>query len=352
MSGKTPEGPAREWAGQSLLDIGKTLLAASGERVRLGGKDELARAIMSYRSFGGPGRVSMSGAHSTSDFPGLLTLSGTRFLMDSYNAAATPLKTLAVRRDAPDFRNISVLRLGEGPELLEVAEGAEVMYGTMGELKEGFVVKSYARKFALTRQALINDDLSAFSDQAKIMGRGAAQTEANLMVGLLTANSGNGVTMSDGDPLYHADHDNKAPSGAALSIAALNLARQAMRQQTGIDGKTLIDVPPRYLLVGAALEGAAEQFISAYYPAKAEDVNPFAQKLLPLVEPRLTGNAWRLFTDPATVPALAFSYLNGQSGPILEAQEGWNVLGIEFRAILDFGAGAVDWRATYLNPGP
>jgi ATP-dependent protease ClpP protease subunit len=346
MSGKAPDGAAREWMGQSLMDIGRAVLAANGQRAKFGSKHEIANSIMSYRGY-----VTMAGAHSTSDFPNLLQLSGTRILMDAYQAAATPLKTLATRRDAPDFRALSMLRLSEGPELLKVPEGADVTYGSMKELKEGFSVATFARKFALTRQALINDDLGAFSDQAKLMGRGAAQMEANQMVLLLTANSGNGALMSDGDPLYHADHGNKAASGAALSIDALNTGRQAMRQQTGADGKTLIDVPPRYLLVGAALEGAAEQFISAYYPAKAADVNPFAQKLLPLVEPRLTGNAWRLFTDPATVPALAFAYLNGQSGPIIEAQEGWNVLGIEFRAIEDFGCGAIDWRATYLNAG-
>ncbi len=351
MSGKAPDGPAREWMGQSLLDIGKTLLLANGQRVPFGGKDGLAKALMTYRGFGGSGPVHMSGAHSTSDFPNLLTLSGTRVLMDAYNAAATPLKTLAVRRDAPDFRALSMLRLSEGPELLKVAEGAEVTYGSMKELKEGFSVETFARKFALTRQALINDDLGAFSDSARLMGRGAAQMEANQMVALLTANSGAGATMNDGDPLYHSDHGNKAGSGAALSIAALSAARQAMRSQTGGDGKTLIDVAPKWLLVGPAKETEAQQFLATLQATQASNVNPFAGDLSLAVEPRLSGNSWRLFTDPAIVPDLAFAYLNGQAGPILEAQEGWNVLGIEFRAIEDFGAGAIDWRATYLNVG-
>lgn len=49
---------------------------------------------------------------------------------------------------------------------------------------------TFARKFTLSRQALINDDLGAFSDSAKLMGRAAAQMEAKLAAPL-AANSGN-----------------------------------------------------------------------------------------------------------------------------------------------------------------
>ncbi len=70
-----------------------------------------------------------------------------------------------------------------------------------------------------------------------------------------------------------------------------------------------------------------------------------------LVEPRFTGNAWRVFADPAQQAIVSYAYLNCRSGPMLETREGWTTLGVEFRAVLDFGCGATDWRGAYLNAG-
>ena len=47
----------------------------------------------------------------------------------------------------------------------------------------------------------------------------------------------------------------------------------------------------------------------------------------------------------------AFAYLNGADGPNVATREGWDVLGLEIRAVLDFGCGANDYRGTFLNPG-
>ena len=63
------------------------------------------------------------------------------------------------------------------------------------------------------RQAIINDDLGAFGDFGRAAGRAAAETEADLLTALLTANSGAGVTLDDGDPLFDTTHGNVAGSG-------------------------------------------------------------------------------------------------------------------------------------------
>ena len=51
-------------------------------------------------------------------------------------------------------------------------------HGSRAESVESFKLKTYAKIFSLTRQAIINDDLGAFADSASAFGRGAAQTEA------------------------------------------------------------------------------------------------------------------------------------------------------------------------------
>ena len=58
-----------------------------------------------------------------------------------------------------------------------------------------------------------------------------------------------------------------------------------------------------------------------------------------------------IFADPATAPVLEYAYLSSAQGPQMASREGWDVLGMEFRVVLDFGAGVLDHRGAYLNPG-
>lgn len=339
MTGKAPEGAARDLMGRSLLDLGSMLLQARGERVSWGSRERVATQILTR-------------TQSTSDFPTLLTSAGHRVLVEAYQAAACPLRQLARRRDAVDFRAVSMVKLSEAPQLLEVKEGGEVKYGSRAEAKEGFVLKTYARIFSLSRNAIINDDLGAFSDSSAAFGRASAETEANLLAGLLTANGGDGVDIDDGSPLYGTGRLNKAAAGTVIDVANLGLARKAMRDVKGLDGVTPLNVTPAHLVVGTAKETEAEQALAALYPAHVGDVNPFNNGRLTLhVEPRLVGNAWRLFADPSALPTIVCGYLNGGDGPLMETRPGWDTLGYEFRAVLDFGCGIQDWRGSYLNPG-
>jgi hypothetical protein len=265
----------------------------------------------------------------------------------------TPLLRIAKRRDAVDFRALTTIKLSEAPQLLENKEGAEIKHGSRAEAKESFKLKTYTRMFSLSRNAIINDDLHAFADANAAFGRGAAQTEADLLVALLTANSGNGVNLDDGSSLYGtgATRLNKAASGGALSVTTLGAGRQALRDMKDLDGKTPISSTPKYLVTGSALETQAEQLLHELSAVQVSDVNPFAGRLTLAVEPRLTGNAWRLFADPAEIATLMVAYLNGVDGPQVDTQLGWDVLGVEVRAVLDFGCGVNDFRGTYLNPG-
>ncbi|MET3160703.1 hypothetical protein ABIF34_007728 [Bradyrhizobium japonicum] len=344
MTGKRPEGAATELMGRTLLDMGAMLVQARGERPIWNNKDRLLTQILSRSG----------GMQSTSDFPNLLASAGNRVLNDAYRVAQTPLMNIAKRRDAVDFRPLTAIKLSEAPRLSEVKEGGEVTHGSRSEAKESFRLKTYAKIFALSRPAIINDDLGAFADSNAAFGRAAAQTEADLLVSLLTANSGNGVNLDDGSPLYStgATRANKAATGGAISATTLDAARQALRGMKDIDGKTPINVTPKHLVVPPAKETEAEQFLATMlYPNQPSGVNPFAGKLMLSVDPRLSGNAWRLFADPTEVATIVIAYLNGAEGPMVETRLGWDVLGVEVRAVLDFGCGVNDFRGTYLNPG-
>ena len=123
MTGKAPDGRGREFMGRSLLEMGAALLEQRGERVSWRSRDRLATQIMARSG----------GLHTTSDFPILLSQAGNRVLMESYQSAQTPLKLIAKRRDAADFRALSMVHLGEAPKLIQVPESGEVKRGTRAD---------------------------------------------------------------------------------------------------------------------------------------------------------------------------------------------------------------------------
>lgn len=334
MLGTAPTDAARPFMQMGLADYACDALTRSGTvGVAMMGREELLQRAM----------------HTVSDFPELLTGAGNRVLADAYKRAESPLKQLARQRTAADFRPLSTLKVGKFTKLAKVTEHGEITALSTAEAKEGYSLETFGGIFSLSRKAIINDDLGAFARWGEMMGQAAAETEAGQLLALLTANAGAGVTMGDGKALFHADHGNLAGTGAALSEATLDAARQAMRTQKMQDGKTPVNVVPRFLVVSPALETAAEKLLTDIQAATVADVNPFGGKLSLLVEPRLTGASWYLFGNPDTAPALEYAYLSSAQGPQLSSRDGWEVLGREFRVTLDFGCGATDWRGVYRN---
>jgi len=341
MTGKPPEGASREFASRSLLEIGRHMLEAGGARTSLMSKTQIADAMLT-RAWG-----TAPGMHSTSDFSALLQMSGQRVLLEAYEHAGTPLKQLARRRLAPDFRTLTAIRLSEAPQLLEVPEGGEVKYGSRAETKESYRVRSFARIFSLSRQSIVNDDLSAFSDMTRAWGRSVAELEASELASLITDNA----VLDDGQPWFHVTHENIADSGAAPDVTTLSTARRALRDARGLDGVTPLGLTPRFILAGSALETDIEKLLVTISPAEVTEAKPFSGRLVLLIEPRLAGNGWYIFADPAQAAVIEFANLEGQPGPMLEQRDGWSTLGSEYRCVFDFGAGIIGHRGSYKNPG-
>ena len=336
MGGVEPSEPARRYMGMGLADVARLALTRAGVTgVNMMGREDLMTRAM----------------HTTSDFPNLLTSAGNRVLLPAYTAAQSPLKLLARQRLAEDFRPMSLIRVGEFGKLKKVTEAGEIKSLTTGEATEGYSVETFGGIFSLSRKALINDDLGAFGQWAAMMGRAAAETEADQLVGLLTQASGLGPVMGDTKRLFHADHGNLATDGTGPGIDPLSQARLALRTQKGLDGVSPISATPKYVLAPPDLETLFEQHLATLAAAKVDDANPFSGKLTLLIEPRLPAGAWYIFADPAVLPVLEYAYLSSAQGPQLASRDGWEQLGREFRVVLDFGCGAVDWRGAYRNPG-
>lgn len=338
----------REFRGLTLMEMGREYLARQGVSVRGFGRSALASEILRVRAF-----------HATGDFPNLLANVARKSLMAGFDAAVTrqtfrPLVRVAY---TSDFKSVTRVGIGEVPTLEKVPEGAEVTRGTIGERKETYNLATYARVFAITREVIINDDLGAFTDLPRRFGGAAARLESDIVWALLTGNP----AMGDGSTLFHAaNHKNwKTSGGAAPDVTGLSAARLAMRKQTGVNGKDVLNISPRFLIVPPELETVAQQLTVAITPATVGNTNPFQGTVVPIAEARLSATgvadgttAWYMAADPAEgYDLLELLYLEGQTGPMVESRTGFDVNGVEVKAMHDVAAKALEWRTWYKNKG-
>ena len=325
-----PAPDAREYVGLTAAELARQCLHARGEQTH-----GMA-----------PGALVTRALHTTSDFPLVLANAATKQLQTAYASVPAALKRIGREATARDFRPKMSVQLSGAPKLVPVNEHGEYKRGTWFEAAESYSVATFGRIFAISRQALVNDDLGAFAEAAGRMGQVVSRLEAELLASLISANP----AMSDGNALFSTAHRNVA-AAAALSVSAIGAARTLMRRQVD-QASHLVNVTPRFLVVPVELETAGEQAIAQVAAARADDVNPFSGRLELVVEPRLVDqHAWYLAADPAELVGLEFSHLEGQPGPYIETRSGFDVDGVEIKVRHDFGAGWLDWRGIVRNPG-
>jgi len=327
----------REYRSYTLLELARQYLESRGVNTRGMSKTELVTR----------------GFHSTSDFPLLFSNLAGKTLDAAYEEEPHTWRPIARQRNLPDFKQANDLIVAGALTPEPLLEGGEYKAGTLVEGQHTWRLATYARKITLSREAIINDDLSAMERAPEMLGRGFRRLESNLIWGLFT---GNALTSVDGVALFNAAHNNMGGStGLTISTTGFNTAKKAMRKQTDLAGNT-INITPSYLIVPTDLESAGLQFLfpSGFAPSvrtgdNGPVVNAHTTNMELIVEPRLDGAAdvWYLATSPGAVEGIVYGYLAGEEGPTVTTTEKRDPDGVELLARFDFGAAVKDWRGFY-----
>jgi hypothetical protein len=335
--GSKPTDLGREFRGYSILELTREYLESRGCNTRGMSRNQLVER----------------GFHSTSDFPLLFSNLAGKRLDAAYAEESHTWRPLATQRNLPDFKNASDLVVAGDltPELL--LEGGEYKAGTLVEGQHQWRLSTYARKINLSRQAIINDDLSAMENTPDMLGRGFRRLESNLVWALIT---GNAVTSVDGQVLFHGTHNNTGTG--AIGTTGWNAARKAMRKQRDL-ANTTINLTPNYLIVPTDLEATAMQFLypTGFAPSvrTGENGSVTAQTagVQLITEPRLDGSAtqWYAATNSSAVEGIVFGYLAGEEGPTITTTEKRDPDGLEMLARFDFGCAVKDYRFLYRSSG-
>ncbi len=348
---------AKQFRGMRLMEMGRDFL---GQRAR--GMDQLTLSAALLGLDAGEKYMRAGGLMATSDFPSILANVANKTLRAAYQAAPQTFRPIVRVTTLPDFKPVSRTQLSEAPAFKKVNEHGEFTRGAMSDAKEVYSLATFGRVVGITRQTLINDDMDAFSRIPAAFGVSAANLESDLVWSKILANG----TMGDGHALFDLTYHANINSSGAISVTTVGAGRAQMSKQTGLDGVTILNIDPVYLVVPKALQTVAEQFVgTTLVPALTSSVVPDSlRRLIVISEPRLdngvtdpsnataySGSAshWYLMASPAQVDMIELAYLEGQQGVFTETRMGFDVDGMEIKVRLDAAAKVIDWRGFNQN---
>lgn len=343
--------------GSSLLDMGRDLLERRGAKLRGMSQGEIARRMLTEVPQGIYSQRA-GGFAPASDFSVLYENVMHKMLLGAYLLQETTWQKICKTESVPDFRLSNRFRVGSFGTMDRVGEGEEYKNKTLPDgLKTSIDVATYGNIIALSRQAIINDDMAANADLAARFGQGFRLTLEKAFYDLLNANSGLGPTMADSNPFFYASRANVNGTGSALTVAGIDSDRIILRTQKDISNNNYLALVPSVLLVPTVLGAQARRINSAQYD---HDSNKLMQPNIvqglfaEVVEsPWLTDQTRRyIFASPGIAPAFVMAFLQGTGeAPYLEQQLGWRVDGIEWKARLDAKCQVFDPKGAVTNAG-
>ncbi len=298
------------------------------------------------------------GGFSTISLSGILSNVANKALLAGYSAVERVAPRICAERDVNDFKQVTRYRLTGQGTFEKVGPDGELKHAQLTEESFTNQIDTYGKIISLTRQMIINDDLEAFLDIPRILGRQAALAVESAVFTLLLSNPNN---------FFSAANKNFfSGASSALQISSLTTAEQLFLDQTDQDGKPIL-ITPAILLVPTSLKVTAQQLMTetrvnetttADKPKPSN--NPHVGKWIPLASPYLnsqgiaggSATAWYLFANPADVAAMEIAYLRGQRTPTIESGEtDLDTLGMKWRGYFDFGVAMQDYRAAVKSAG-
>jgi ATP-dependent protease ClpP protease subunit len=332
------------FARATLVGMAESLLIQAGVDTRGMSREDIARRALAV-------------GQSTGDFPVLLENVLHKTLVGAYNTAAFTWNRFCSTGTLSDYRPHNRYHLSSFSDLQEVGEGGEYKAGTLGDgEKETITGKRKGRILNITPEVLINDDLGAFIRLTQTLGQAAGRTIEKDVYALLALNGGLGPVMSDGLTLFHADHGNIAATPAVPTVTSVDAMRVALGKQMDPGGNDFLDLMLAIWLGPLGMDGDVRVLNEAQYDVSVANKFQVPNKSRGLFRdvvgtPRLTGNAWYGFADPAIEPVIEVAFLDGVQTPTLQQETKFATDGLAWKVVHRYGVGGVGWRGAQRNAG-
>jgi hypothetical protein len=275
------------------------------------------------------------GAETTSDFPNLFGTVLDRTLLAKYQIQKPDVFSYVKRGTQRDFRAQNILGLfGLQGNLPEVPEQGAYKAKALVDGKVSCQVKKFGRIFPLSFEAMVNDDLGAFSDAAERLANAALRTEYFQATKLIAASGGPSTSLFGTALTHPIDGTTVANKGTtALSAAALFDTITLMRNQRDIDGEpvmidgfTLVVPPDKYkaaleavnpaALIAVGLSSTSTKEVQTSWNATANlPINVVMNPYLPIIDTTHGATTWYVFATLANGEAVRLNFLTGHEAP-------------------------------------
>lgn len=336
------ERDANEFCAMSLQEMSRSYLVRL--RVKVAGLDRMALVGQAF---------TRAGQFGTSDFANVLGNTARKSMLMGWDEAVETWREWCRVGSLSDFKIADRVNLSSFSDLVEVLESEEYQRGALSDLKETIKLSTFGRMFPISRQAIINDDLNAFTSIPRRMGRAANRKVGDEAYALLTDNA---ALNQDATALFDAGHSNLGTPGA-ISETTLDEFGQLMYAQTspaprtGETGATL-NIEPRHLLVPRNLLNTALKVTNAAIPPGETDFNTQRGQWNVVTDHRLGADStteYYALGDQNIHDTFEIAFLDGVDEPFLDSEDGWDIDGVEYKVRIDVAAAVLDFRAACRN---
>jgi hypothetical protein len=316
-------------------------------------------------------------AFSTVSLPGILSNIANKVMLDRYNGVDQAWQKICKKGVLNDFKPHFRYRMTEDFKFKPVGPDGQLQNVQLGEQAYQIQAGTEGAILTLSRTMIVNDDMSAFADVPARFGIGAGEGVAETVYTPLLNNP---ATVQDAQanppqtPVAFFSTTNKnylSGSGTQFGFAGVSGLYNQFLLQTKPNGRPL-NVEPKILFVPTQLKLAAIQLMkqtpliaSIATTGSKSTVTPSYNVLGDLFEvvssqylsnttfnANALATAYYLFADPMLLPAIEVGFLNGIEQPTIERGEpNFEILGIRFRAFLDWGVGLQDFRGAAYSKG-
>jgi hypothetical protein len=349
---------ASEYLAMSLVEMMAREMRAAGMQVG-GTRESVARAYIQ----GLPILASGGPSHGTDHLTNILADVANKAALAGWEQAEETWRLWTIPGQLNDYREAQRANMALLDKLDKMQEHQPWSYGDLADIKQGIQGFFYGKRYGLSIQAIVNDDLGELNRAFNAWGEAASATVGDAVFAVLTATGSGGygqVMDEDSDPLFHADHHNYIANaaGAVPSITTLAAARKAMMSQVDQNARVL-GIRPKYIIHGGTLTPTvwtllnAQNLIDGSATAAQGDRNWAANLGLVSVEEYrmdgvFSGAAWILAAARRTVEVA------GVGGPLVPRVERTMISetpGIGYEMSMPFGCAALDYRGLYFNDG-